>query len=247
MKVLHFGSQTEMLDLERKYRPKLYIGYNVAIGGSENGVVSQYKHGGSRNYPDYLRYKKLIQYCVSNNLPIDSLFLDEATGYLKFTEIAPQSTYSTLTRYKYELIDESLGITSNNIKINYGNTLFVNYQNQVYPLIDVLQYSDMPYATIKKRIYKYKWTPEQACGFESPPANGYVLITLDGVECKYDYKSTYSIETLEILYNEYKKSDVNFTKVCKQYNVEYRNITRFFKRYNLNTVDRRTKEFKNEI
>lgn len=244
MKILHCGTQEEMLTIEKSYRPSLFIGYNIAIGGSENGIVSQYKHGGSKNYADYLRFKSLLEYCILKDLFVDSLFLKESTGYLEFRKIIPKKTYQNHIKFQYTLVEESLGLVQGNIGRDHGNTLFVMYEGVLRSLSDVKQYSSIPYATIKKRISKYHWTPEQALGFEPAPLNGFKIIILDGVECKYDCKTDYSPDDLIEFYNLYKTGSRLFSSFCLSKNANPRNVTRFFKRYGLATKDRRTKDFR---
>lgn len=244
MKILHAGSQKDILSLEYTYRPKLAIGYNLAIGGSENGVTSQYKHGGSKDYADYLRFKKLINYCARNNLFIDPLFLVEESGYSNFLDIKPVINFINL-KYEYILLKPELGFVKFNIAINYLNVIFVKYNNSIYPLSEVRQFSSVAYSTIKKRISKYGWTPEQACGFEPAPSNRYNYVILDGVKCNYMPSRSFTEESLKDLYQLYKSGSRLYSSRCRHYNTTSQNTTRFFCKFGLKLcVDKRTKEYR---
>lgn len=247
MKILHSGSQKDMLLLEHTYRPELAIGYNLAVGGSENGVTSQYKHGGSKDYADYLRFKKLINYCINNNLYIDPLLLIEQSGYNSFLSIKPTINYINL-KYEYILLKPQLGFVEFNIAVKYLNVIFVKYKDCIYTLSEVKQYSSVPYVTIKKRISKYKWTPEQACGFEPSPNNKYSTVVLDGVECQYTISGNYTEQSLKELYELYKFGCRSYSSKCKYYNTTAQNMTRFFSKFGLKlSSDKRTKEYRANI
>lgn len=246
--VLFTGTSEEMYLKELELRNDYKIGYNYAIGGTCNGVASQYKHGGSIDFPDYLRFLSLLDYCFENSLYIDSYFLYD-NSYLYFRTLVDNQRPEKNIRFYYSLIDDTKGLVFNNIEVKYYSQPYVLYQGRLITKQEAYQYTKVSKSTIKKRLNTYGWTVEEAFGFSPPPIKGFELVVLNGIECKYDSKnSSYTKEDLIEFYNLYKTGDRSFSSYCLSKNVNPRNITRFFKRYDLaSKTDRRSKEFRNNV
>ena len=86
---------------------------------------------------------------------------------------------------------------------------------------------------------------EEAVGFVYRPMKDKELLELGGKVCEYDKSSGFSKEDLIYLYDIYTSGSRVFKTKCKDKGVESANITRYFKRYGLESkIDRRTKAFR---
>ena len=236
MEIIDSGDKEYICNLEEKLRPTYNIGYNVVPGGAGAGLCLRYKHGGTSDLTNYYRFLRLIDYCEINNLYVDPIFL-LPTGFQTFSLNRDKSLDIDAPRAFYKLIDYELGFVINNYcldvcTVNSDHSEFVKYKDKLLSKKEAYNFTDTSKTNIKKRLQK-GWTPEQAFGFEPSPLKNFKIISLGGVDCKYDLKSTYSVEVLQELFSLYRSRSLEFYSKCEDNNVHHSNILRYFKRYKL--------------
>ncbi|CAH1066827.1 Uncharacterised protein [Acinetobacter phage MD-2021a] len=235
--IINCGSLYEIQEQEYLLRPRENIGYNVAVGGVINGVCSRYSHGGSTDYSMYLRYKRILDYCISNDIYVDFNFKNEHGYKLFLLHCLKINEFNDVKFKNVRLLDETKGFVVGNFELSYmyenqDCSKWVYFDNKWWSKKEACLHNGVDIGTANKRLSIYNATRLQAVGFEKMQDRGFEIINLDGYQFRYDLKnSKFTKDDLVDMYKFYKTGERGFKSFCKNKGVSSSNMIRYFKRY----------------